>query len=73
MKTIQILGSGCAKCKNLAAAADLAAKELGQGGDPRGLLALEIAAVFDSEGKVRDTARKSAEQLRKALSIGWRV
>jgi small redox-active disulfide protein 2 len=30
MKTIQILGSGCAKCKNLAAAADLAAKELGQ-------------------------------------------
>ena len=30
MKTIQILGSGCAKCKNLAAVADLAAKELGQ-------------------------------------------
>jgi len=30
MKTIQILGSGCAKCTNLAAAADLAAKELGQ-------------------------------------------
>jgi small redox-active disulfide protein 2 len=30
MKTIQILGSGCTKCKNLAAAADIAAKELGQ-------------------------------------------
>lgn len=30
MKTIQILGSGCAKCKQLAERADLAAKELGQ-------------------------------------------
>lgn len=30
MKTIQILGSGCAKCTKLAEAADLAAKELGQ-------------------------------------------
>jgi small redox-active disulfide protein 2 len=30
MKTIQILGSGCAKCARLAENADLAAKELGQ-------------------------------------------
>lgn len=30
MKTIQILGSGCAKCAQLAAHAELAAKEIGQ-------------------------------------------
>ena len=29
MKKIQILGSGCAKCQNLAAVADQAAKALG--------------------------------------------
>ncbi len=30
MKTIQILGTGCTKCKNLAEIADRAARELGQ-------------------------------------------
>jgi small redox-active disulfide protein 2 len=30
MKTIQILGTGCAKCSKLAAAAEIAAKETGQ-------------------------------------------
>ena len=30
MKKIQILGTGCSKCKKLAEAADLAAKEAGQ-------------------------------------------
>ena len=29
MKTIQILGTGCARCNKLAAAADAAARELG--------------------------------------------
>lgn len=30
MKQIQILGPGCAKCKKLAEAAEIAAKEIGQ-------------------------------------------
>ena len=77
MKKIQILGTGCPKCKQLAEAADLAAKGLGLDNTLEKVTAIEdivslgvmMTPALTVDGEVKVSGRiPSAEELKKYLS-----